>query len=114
LRPEQTENAPVGEEMSINKEERHDDGDRRVGENHLCHRLAKRPCNEGADRPVAGAQIERLDVFPDLKSRMHQHLMETHTQQERIDRILGSMGENRQLSSVTERTVARSTAKSAA
>jgi ferritin-like metal-binding protein YciE len=45
---------------------------------------------------------------------MHQHLMETHTQQERIDRILGSMGENRQLTSVTERTVARSTAKSAA
>jgi hypothetical protein len=95
LRPEQTENAPVGEEMSINKEERHDGGDRRVGENHLCHRLAKRPCNEGADRPVAVAQIERLDDFRDLKS-------------------LGSMGENRQLTSVTERTVARSTAKSAA
>lgn len=38
-------------------------------------------------------QIERLDDFPDLKSRMQQHLTETHRQQERIDRILGSMSE---------------------
>jgi hypothetical protein len=52
---------------------------------------------------------------------MQQQLMETHRQPERIDRILGSMGEkamaaslDRQSPSATERCVARSTAKSAA
>jgi ferritin-like metal-binding protein YciE len=39
-------------------------------------------------------QIERLDQFPDLKSRMQAHLEETRTQQQRIDRILGELGES--------------------
>mgnify|MGYP000665679827 CR=1 FL=1 len=39
-------------------------------------------------------QIERLDDFPDLKTRMQAHLEETRTQQSRLDRILSELGES--------------------
>lgn len=39
-------------------------------------------------------QIERLDDFPDLKTRMQSHLEETRTQQARLDRILEGIGES--------------------
>jgi ferritin-like metal-binding protein YciE len=38
-------------------------------------------------------QIERLEDYPELKTRLSGHLEETHRQQERIDRILSSLGE---------------------
>jgi ferritin-like metal-binding protein YciE len=39
-------------------------------------------------------QIDRLDDYPELKTRLQDHLNETHRQQERIDRILGGLGES--------------------
>jgi|GEM_PF-6554249 ferritin-like metal-binding protein YciE len=39
-------------------------------------------------------QIERLDDYPELKTRLKSHLEETHRQQERLDRILGGLGES--------------------
>jgi len=39
-------------------------------------------------------QIERLDKFPDLKMRLQSHLEETKSQQARLDRILGDLGES--------------------
>jgi ferritin-like metal-binding protein YciE len=39
-------------------------------------------------------QIERLDEYPDIKSRLESHLDETFTQQKRLDDILSSLGES--------------------
>src|SRR5579875_1397040 len=39
-------------------------------------------------------QIERLDQFPDVKARMQRHVEETRTQAQRIERILGDLGES--------------------
>jgi ferritin-like metal-binding protein YciE len=39
-------------------------------------------------------QIERLDEFPDIKTRLQAHLDETYRQQQRIDAILESLGES--------------------
>ena len=38
-------------------------------------------------------QIQPLDDYPGLRNRMRRHLTETEGQQERLERILGSMNE---------------------
>ena len=48
---------------------------------------------EAQAKELLERQIERLDDYPELKARMQQHLSETERQQERLDRILGSMSE---------------------
>jgi ferritin-like metal-binding protein YciE len=39
-------------------------------------------------------QIERLDDYPELKTRLQQHLSETDRQQERLERLLTSLGQS--------------------
>ncbi|MGC2787455.1 MAG: ferritin-like domain-containing protein [Roseiarcus sp.] len=49
---------------------------------------------EAQAKELLKRQIERLDDYPELKSRLQQHLSETDRQQDRLERILGSLGES--------------------
>jgi ferritin-like metal-binding protein YciE len=48
---------------------------------------------EAQAKQLLRRQIERLEDYPELKSRLEQHLAETDKQQERLDRILASLSE---------------------
>jgi ferritin-like metal-binding protein YciE len=48
---------------------------------------------EAQAKQLLRRQIERLGGYPELKSRLEQHLAETDKQQERLDRILDSISE---------------------
>lgn len=49
---------------------------------------------EAQAKELLKRQIERLDDYPELKSRLQQHLSETDRQQDRLERILGSLGKS--------------------
>jgi ferritin-like metal-binding protein YciE len=48
---------------------------------------------EAQAKQLLNRQIERFGDYPELKSRLQQHLEETDRQQERLDQILESMSE---------------------
>jgi ferritin-like metal-binding protein YciE len=49
---------------------------------------------EAQAKELLKRQIERLDDYPELKSRLQQHLSETDRQQDRLERILDSVGQS--------------------
>ncbi len=40
-------------------------------------------------------QVERIENYPEIKAKLEQHIQETHTQIERLEKILEGLGESR-------------------
>ncbi|MFZ1108440.1 MAG: ferritin-like domain-containing protein [Rhodomicrobium sp.] len=40
-------------------------------------------------------QVERIENYPEIKAKLEQHIQETHKQIERLETILGQLGESR-------------------